>query len=248
MLPLKSQRWKDLDHAYGDATDLPELLHRLASGYDDVLDDVFGAVCHQGSVYSASFAAVPHLLQVALHASDPEWRAQVLILIGSIKASTDYRTATPVPEDIQGWYSASLPAALLSATATLRESLDETTGVYLLQAAAALSGLSTLGRVLSGLADQEFAPVCPACRHELYVWPGVPGLVTATEDPVFNPNTKRTHVTPLLPDSPHSATFAALTRLASGPSLHEVRPLLPHLFGSTTCPACEHSFHLLDAL
>ncbi len=78
MLRLDSLEWLELGHAYGSAHDIPILLTRLASGDNDALDPLFGALCHQGSVYSASFAAMPHLVAIAKQLSDPDLRAETL--------------------------------------------------------------------------------------------------------------------------------------------------------------------------
>lgn len=74
MLPLDSLRWAELQHAYGKASDVPGLLRQLASqsrseAYGDTWFALWSALAHQGDVYSASFAAVPHI--VALLADSP---------------------------------------------------------------------------------------------------------------------------------------------------------------------------------
>ena len=72
MLALDSDRWSELKHAYGSAEDIPSLLQMV---YDkphvdptmnEVWTDLWSALCHQGDIYSASTAAVPHLIEAAL--------------------------------------------------------------------------------------------------------------------------------------------------------------------------------------
>ena len=68
MLSLDSPEWLRLEHAYGDASDIPALLKQLSeypSGAwnEDPWFSVWSALAHQGDVYSASFAAVPHVIQ-----------------------------------------------------------------------------------------------------------------------------------------------------------------------------------------
>jgi hypothetical protein len=67
MLSLKSHRWSELHHAYGRATDIPALLERLnelptAEGEKEPWFTLWSALAHQGDVYSASFASVPHVV------------------------------------------------------------------------------------------------------------------------------------------------------------------------------------------
>lgn len=67
MLSLDSARWSELEHAYGRASDIPPLLHRLRDlpssvGESEPWFSLWGALAHQGDVYAASFAAVPHVV------------------------------------------------------------------------------------------------------------------------------------------------------------------------------------------
>lgn len=67
MLSLDSAEWSKLSHAYGAASDIPELLRQLESlpsseGRDQPWFSLWSSLAHQGDVYSASFAAVPHVV------------------------------------------------------------------------------------------------------------------------------------------------------------------------------------------
>jgi hypothetical protein len=68
MLSLDSSRWSELKHAYGEASDIPALLKQLdtlpaAEGEREPWFSLWSALAHQGDVYSASFAAVPHVVK-----------------------------------------------------------------------------------------------------------------------------------------------------------------------------------------
>ncbi|WP_029868202.1 hypothetical protein [Sphingomonas sp. UNC305MFCol5.2] len=78
MLPLDNPRWSELRHAYGSASDIPPLLHQLRSSTapgsdyrDEPWFSLWSSLCHQGQVYSASYAAVPHIVQIALETTTP---------------------------------------------------------------------------------------------------------------------------------------------------------------------------------
>ncbi len=67
MLDLNDPRWGELEHAYGNASDIPSLLesiYNIPSSENDQEPwfSIWSALAHQGDVYSASFAAVPHVI------------------------------------------------------------------------------------------------------------------------------------------------------------------------------------------
>jgi hypothetical protein len=69
MLDLKSSRWCELEHAYGSASDVPKLIEALSSlpkssGNSEPWFSLWSSLAHQGDVYSASFAAVPHVIRL----------------------------------------------------------------------------------------------------------------------------------------------------------------------------------------
>jgi hypothetical protein len=70
MIPLDNPQWAELTHAYGPATDIPPFLRSIAA--DPAASsptgrpwfELWSALCHQGDVYPASFAAVPHIINI----------------------------------------------------------------------------------------------------------------------------------------------------------------------------------------
>lgn len=130
MINLNSNIWSKLQHAYGPATDTPDLLKRLDIEDDSIIDELFGTICHQGSVYTASFAAVPHLVNAAQVIKSAEFRAQVLILVGSIRSSNDFRgKQEDISNEIKSEYEAILPKALELSMKTLCEDIDHYTAI-----------------------------------------------------------------------------------------------------------------------
>ena len=69
---LEHVPWPELQHAYGTAEDVPGLIRDLAAGgqelSDAALEELFGNIWHQGTVYESTSHAVPYLVEVALHA------------------------------------------------------------------------------------------------------------------------------------------------------------------------------------
>ncbi|MFH5804156.1 hypothetical protein [Alienimonas sp. DA493] len=89
---LNDMPWADLTHAYGPATDVPELLRTLERGPEEAADramhDLFGNVWHQGTVYPATPHAVPFLLRL-LEQGRP-WAEQIAVLLGEIADGNGY--------------------------------------------------------------------------------------------------------------------------------------------------------------
>ena len=253
MLQLPSTRWAELTHAYGEASDIEEFLTRLATGDETAIEDLSGSLVHQNSVYSASYAAVPHLVDIARRLDDPDLKANTLILVGQIASSSDFRSNTGLAPDIDTAYRAALPEALKLAIATLQLAFEPYDAVYLLQTAAWLNGFETVGLALAGFLDDEFTFPCPRCKRDLYVWPeedeDEDGYTTAGEDPLQSPMTPRTA---LLPGPAAGSTLDAqyrwLLEFGGESALSVIGERLPYLFGKGECPVCEAPFTLLDQL
>ena len=69
MLSLDSPRWAELQHAYGNAANIPKLLEQLTPTTSGPWNaepwySLWSALAHQGDVYTASFAAVPHIISI----------------------------------------------------------------------------------------------------------------------------------------------------------------------------------------
>jgi hypothetical protein len=111
MLDLQSPRWAELEHAYGAATDIPALLVRLREipsslGHAEPWFSLWSALAHQGDVYSASFAAVPHVVatfaQAPLSADASYLQFPAWVEICRVKRQV------PIPQDLRTSYFESM--------------------------------------------------------------------------------------------------------------------------------------------
>jgi HEAT repeat protein len=88
--------WKSLNHAYGEASDVPKLLRALASDHagkrEGALDALFSTIWHQGTVYSASAAAVPFLIELAMSDAQGDLPA-ILDLLAHLATGSSYLDA-----------------------------------------------------------------------------------------------------------------------------------------------------------
>src|SRR5438093_3961133 len=110
-LDLDSPRWRELSHAYGSAEDIPELLRRLegippSDGEREPWFSIWSALAHQGDVYSASFAAVPHVVN-ALATAPTGADSSYFAFPARVEICRE-RSAAPVPPDLLPAYRQAL--------------------------------------------------------------------------------------------------------------------------------------------
>lgn len=78
VLSLDDRDWGRLEHAYGPASDIPDLLRQLerdtrptAKSQAEPWHSLWSSLCHQDKVYTASYATVPHIVRICLDARGP---------------------------------------------------------------------------------------------------------------------------------------------------------------------------------
>ena len=156
MLSLDSPRWAQLEHAYGTAADIPQLLRDLESlptsdGRKEPWFSLWSALAHQGDVYSASFAAVPHVIRVLSIA--PERAGHSFVSFPAWVEICRKRKKVAIPPDLTDAYFAALQQLpSLIAAASIRE-WDENFLVGCLSAIAAAKGFAGVAE-----AAQELTP------------------------------------------------------------------------------------------
>jgi hypothetical protein len=122
VLSLDSHRWVELKHAYGAAANIPALLRQLdelPSSENDAEPwfTLWSALAHQGDVYSASFAAVPHVVKALASAPSKADHSyfQFPAWVEICRAKNDVE----VPEDLRSSYFealAQLPSLVAAAS------------------------------------------------------------------------------------------------------------------------------------
>jgi hypothetical protein len=85
--------WASLRHAYGQASNVPGWLRALLSPNakvrQEAIYELFGTIYHQGTVYSATAAAVPFLDEL-LTAPNVQDKSSLACLIASIADGAGY--------------------------------------------------------------------------------------------------------------------------------------------------------------
>ena len=111
MLDLNSPRWAELEDAYGSAVNIPALLAQLHtlpgdSGGADPWFSLWSSLAHQGDVHTASFAAVPHVVQAL--GTSPETASEVYFHFPAWVEICRHRSGVGIPNDLEASYFQSL--------------------------------------------------------------------------------------------------------------------------------------------
>jgi hypothetical protein len=238
--------WSRLRHAYGTAEDLPALLDAAgAHPRAPEWDDLWSRVCHQGTVYTASYAALPALTAIA-RGRPPADRSMPLVLAGAILASTDRPHGH---DDPRATYAAEITELrALTEQALSVPARDADAYVHLLQTLLALDGVEVWAQQLDRLNDGEYVVACPACAAENFVAFGRYGCFTTTDSMYM-----RDSAAPKLPLTPAApATLRGPARSLHARALADGHPeiatALTYAFGHARCAECEAGFSVEAAV
>jgi len=227
--------WGRLNHAYGLADDVPDLLARMSPDAGrEVWDELASRLCHQGTVYSASFAALP-ALEEAARGWRPAERVAPLMLAAHILASDDV-------EGSRDHYVTGLEPIVESLHALALESvvspgLHRDDFIYLAESVLAFEGDALWGRRLEELVSGVFSAACPNCRAALTVELGE-GVSFFAFDPWHHPDAEP-YRSPISPSPELGEVGRRLTEWALAAEQREVAAQIPYLFGRGRCPSCD---------
>lgn len=232
-------RWSALQCAYGTAERVPELLRgaeEASADFGDVWNDLWSYLCHQGTVYSASYAAIPALTAMCLRQEARGYLAP-LQLVGSILASND----GPVdPVTIRERYKSEVVQLRGLAERCVDRAADDTEFIYGLETVTAFEDGGVWSRNLSYLAEGEAPVDCDSCAENLLVhFEDLPATVTSW-DGAQGPTT----IKPAAALGPTEDRLIALAVTSNRPL---VAAKLHHMFGRAICPACGVEFLMGDA-
>jgi len=86
--------WQGLEHAYGPASDVPELIRDLTSAdtgaREKALSNLYGNIWHQGTVYEATAPTVPFLIEL-LEADEVQGKHEILIFLAHLATGRSYK-------------------------------------------------------------------------------------------------------------------------------------------------------------
>jgi hypothetical protein len=169
MLSLDSPRWGELEHAYGSAADVPALLVTLlafpkSEGQREPWFSIWSALAHQGDVYFASFAAVPHVISVLaldpMHCDSAYFQFPAWVEICRVSKNV------PVPTDLQQAYFDALASLPVLAARWAAKVWSDSDLVCVLSAIAAVKGHPAIAEAVIEMTDLNAADTCEWLREQ----------------------------------------------------------------------------------
>lgn len=179
MLDLESPDWSEFGHAYGSAADVPGLLMKLRTHDEDEWEDanieLMSAILHQGDVYTATYAAAPHLVEIASDMG-PCWQSDDLLC--SVGAAARGTAAPYVPDVLsECWEDAQCDALGLIVDRLIDQQVSPKYAGLLIGAALFLHGEWEWGQLVSmWLTGGSLTAVCTDCSAQtpIFLMDGVP--------------------------------------------------------------------------
>ncbi|WP_139177507.1 hypothetical protein [Ruania alba] len=215
------------------------LRRAAASGtaFDDCWDDLWTALCHQGTVYSASYAALPILTAMCL-SQDPRGYSAPLQLAGAILASID---GPEEPAAVRRRYGAEVAQLHAIAERGIELAGTDLEFIYGLETLTSFEDGGPWSRNLSYLADGEAPMECAGCAAALVLHiDDLPATVTRQDVSEGS--------TPVKPTANVAGTEARLLDLATQNDRQRVADQFRYLFGNATCPVCSVDLRIASVL
>jgi len=160
MLALDDPRWTALSHAYGPASDIPDLLTRAGQDFrpghqpESTWFDLWSALCHQGDIYTASYAALPHLIAVAQGHLERK-RYDPIFLSACIELARLEGRGPAIPTDLAPSYRQAVAMARTLAVENVSSAWDSDSDAALRASAAALGGDIRGARLILDADDEQ---------------------------------------------------------------------------------------------
>ena len=176
MVPLDSDRWSKLWQAYGNGSRIAEELLKLRDSQSTAEADrlwyemdVFSTLLHQGTCYSATLAALPHLIQFVETLPLPEafkLATDIMHFVGLVGYHQPTDTHGDVPDDIKQTFQESLErAAIVIGTLLQQAQYKSESEIYWLFRA--FAGVSYQYDLFLYLDDFGREPICDECGTPL---------------------------------------------------------------------------------
>ncbi|QSR27709.1 hypothetical protein CFH99_18965 [Nocardioides aromaticivorans] len=232
--------WPSLRDAYGSAEPVEALLTRGDSDDAATWEELWSRLCHQGTAYTASYAALPRLAGLA-----QDWRHTTFVQ--PLFLGTRIVACASGPQEwaaIRVEHAQAIRTLHEVAERLVSQADDDTDFIYRVQALLATEAFCVWATDLEALADEELEFECPSCKELLLLDLGIaPPIVKSFDDASLGVTT---------PDVADPGRLAGVEARAHGLAIQHERPEVAArmlvLFGGFECPRCRFSHKVASAL
>ena len=163
MLALDDPRWSELQQAYGQAAGIPKLLSELKASENhfdqkERWRSLWSSLCHQGDVYTASYAALPHIVQIAGDANSTV-SFDFFLLPTSIEIARFNGKGPEVPSFLNVSYQSGLKMLMHNAIAHQAKAWDEAMTLSIAAALAVAKGHHRVAEAIANLDDDWISKI-----------------------------------------------------------------------------------------
>ena len=159
MLPLDDPRWKTLHGAYRRPFDASRALRQIYAreNGDVAWSELWNELHHQGDVDAASYAVVPHVVQILKTSADIDLNGYAFV--ATVELERHRRKNPPIPVWMQEAYDAAWNELLPIALRDYANATDPLTSRAILGALALCKGLRTLGELAATYDESEIQEI-----------------------------------------------------------------------------------------
>ena len=149
MLPFEDKRWEGLTGGYGTPFDPRPVLRDLRSGSDceSAWAELWEELHHQGDLGEASYAALPHVVDIQAKATTVDWNSYALI--STIEVERHRRSNPAMPAWLADSYRTAWARVVENGTRDLRKTTNRTAIGAILGALALAKGQVKLGAFIA---------------------------------------------------------------------------------------------------
>lgn len=253
--------WQELHGPFGHAEDLAKHLTALyaSPNMEAVETIIWEHLCHQGSTYSSTLAALPHLLAVMDQVDAYEFKINMLLSLGVALKDfyvdkidwAGYFQSEVLPRSVQRAIREAFVDGLRRLCAEFEvqrmhvRHWDEEDQVYFLVGYLAQHNEAVYADWLLAFSEgSEYVFACRQCEGEVFLWPKEGGLEAYNQDPVLAESVAKVSLTP-------NEEVLYLGRFADYVmqfGIQRLVGLLPYFAGAVHCPSCGEKARVWDGL
>jgi hypothetical protein len=155
MLSLDDPRWKSLRGGYKVPYDPTGALRQLSAGLNQAAAwaELWQGLHHQGDVGEASYAAVPHLVQIQMNR--PELHSNAYALLATIEVERHRASNPPIPDWLLAPYEAAWSSLRTIALRDYANATEPLTVRAIVGVLALCKGLREIGTIVSQCDESE---------------------------------------------------------------------------------------------